>query len=204
MYDNFENLQKKCKRYYLKKKAKQLLIIISLPLGVAIYLFLEENTQKKEKQFQVTQNIIKETKEILPKVEVQKKKRVIKDLPYTLFIDTKSPTYKKIQASETSMNKLDSIDGMIAYYEKNKKYSLAIEIAQYYYDNNLYSKSLLWAKKANLLDRDDEKAWIIYAQSEYAQNNHKRAIKILKLYLTNAISNEAKEQLIIWTQGKQK
>ena len=242
MYDNFENLQKKCKRYYLKKRAKKLLAIISIPLAVTIYLLLADNTQKEQKQSQVIQNVVKETKKIektsvtlkkpekkiLTKTDTLKKKRVIKDVPYALLIDSKysfhkekkvsKKTYKKepkeIQSVyikkeenkpvEISIKKLDSINEMIAYYEKDKKYSLAIKIAQYYYDSKQYSKSLLWAKKANLLNRDDDKAWILYAKSEYAQNNHKRAIKILKLYLTNSISNEAQSQLIIWTQGKQK
>jgi len=235
MHDNFENLQKRCKKYKLKKRVKLSLQIALIPALASIFLLINTKSTELEKTSS-TQNSVLNEKEQKTSIKKEKKKRIIKDVPYVVLIDSKynfnktkevkkSPqtaVQKKTivqteipkdtpkvyikketnRAVEIAVKKLDSINDMITYYNKENKYSLAIKIAQTYYDSKQYSKSLLWAKKANLLNRDDDKAWILYAKSEYAQNNHKRAIKILKLYLTNSISKEAEGLLLMWNQGK--
>jgi len=236
MYDNFENLQNKCKRYKLKKRVKLSLQIAFIPALLLGYLLSQETTPKIKKTSEVQKIVVKNetknetntsknTQSILTKQE--KKKRVIKDVPYSLLIDSKyrvkktkkiTPIYKEESVAkniqsvyvkkedktsvEILVKRLNSTNDMLKLYKQENKYSLAIKIAQNYYDSKQYAKSLLWAKKANLLNRDDSKAWILYAKSEYAQKNHKRAIKILRLYLTNSISIEAEELLLIWNQGK--
>ena len=80
--------------------------------------------------------------------------------------------------------------------------TLALKIAQRYYNEKKYSKALLWTKKANILDRRAEGAWILYAKSEYKKGNQDRAIEILRLYLANASSKDGESLLIAWTQGR--
>ena len=150
---------------------------------------------KKYLPKQKTPYIVKPTykEEVVPK-ELQK---VISNKPQRVYIKRDEP-----KALAITVKKLGSVEDMIAYYNKEKKYSLALKIAQTYYDAKNYSESLLWSKKANLLNRDADGAWILYAKSEYAVGNKKRAIKILNLYITNADSNEAKTLLLTWSQGK--
>lgn len=227
MHDNFENLQKRCKRYRFKKRVKSTLPALGIFVAVVIYMSLnKENSLVKDISYKSTQNI--KTDEI-KKVKTKNKKQKIEDIPYALQIDKKyrqkqqtnyvaKPTYKeevvpkKLQrvyikrdepkALAISVKNIGSVKDMIAYYNKENKYSLALKIAQTYYDAKNYSESLLWSKKANLLNRDADGAWILYAKSEYAVGHHKRAIKILNLYTTNADSDEAKALLLNWSQGK--
>ena len=69
-----------------------------------------------------------------------------------------------------------------------------------YYEKHKYSKSLFWSKEANLLDHKAEGAWILYAKSEYAKGNKKRAIKILNLYRGNTKSSEADSLVMKWME----
>ena len=45
MYDNFENLQKRCKQYRLKKRVKFLVPVI---LIIGLFLYLSENSLHKK------------------------------------------------------------------------------------------------------------------------------------------------------------
>jgi len=231
MHDNFENLQKRCKRYQLKQRVKFLVPAISLVLIIGISLSLSEKSSPIEKipnkPIKITK--IKEIKKVKIIKETEIKKQIIEDIPYALQIDKKyltkrqthyvaKPVYKEEvvpkkqqrvyikrdepKALAITVKKLNSVKDMIAYYNKENKYSLALKIAQTYYDAKNYSESLLWSKKANLLNRDADGAWVLYAKSEYAVGNHERAIKILNLYISNADSPEAKALLLNWTQGK--
>jgi len=239
MHSNFEDLQKRCKKYKLKKIVIIVLPIITVISVVGIYLSVEDKPKKIDK------SILKKTTKIVKKVPIERKSAK-KDLEYSLKVDTtyvpkekirttyenyvtpvkkivpveKSKPVKKIRDKEPinknveefyvdkremkplsiSVTKLQSTDQMISLYNKEKNYDLALKIATHYYDSREYSKALQWAKKANVLDRKDAGAWILYAKSEYAKRNYKRAMKILKLYLTNANSVEAKTLLDTWKE----
>lgn len=101
-----------------------------------------------------------------------------------------------------SVKKVTDVTEMIRLYNKEENYNVAIKIAQTYYADGKYKKSMFWAKKANMLNHEDEKAWILYAKSEYMQGHKEKAKNILKLYLDNAVSTNAKSLLLNWTQGK--
>ncbi|MEA2099022.1 MAG: hypothetical protein U9P72_02730 [Campylobacterota bacterium] len=234
MHNSFENLQKRCKRYRLKKRVIVVLPIIITMAIVGAYLSLE----KPPKPTVVKKEIVKVKKVVTPPTTVTK------DVAYSLKVDTtyvpkpktvityaeyvapakkvapvkKAEPIKKIRAKEPvntevqeyyvdkkdskplsiSVTKLQSVEQMVTLYNKEKKYSLALKIAKSYYNSKEYSKALRWAKKANVLDRKDDGAWILYAKSEYAKGNHKRAVKILNLYLTNANSSKAQSLLSTW------
>ncbi len=240
MHNSFENLQKRCKQYKLKKRAIVVIPLVIVSLGVTTFLTLDEKPKK------VKQTIIKKETKVIKKEVPKPIREPKKDLKYSLKVDTtyvpkenikityedyvepvkkvkkvkKEESVKKTRAKEPknqnieelyvdkrkseplsiSVTKLQSIDQMVNLYNKEKNYTLALKIAKNYYDSEQYSKALSWAKKANILDRKDDGAWIIYAKSEYAKGNHKRAIKILSLYLTNADSDEAKALLTKWKE----
>ncbi|MEA2111482.1 MAG: hypothetical protein U9P71_05485 [Campylobacterota bacterium] len=132
----------------------------------------------------------KAKKEIAKEVTKEKKQVVINDpVP---------------QATPLSMStkKIKSTDELISLFQNEQKYALALQISQEFYDLKQYSRASLWAKKANVLDREADGAWIMYAKSEYAKGQKKRAIEILKLYLANANSTEGEALILSWTQGK--
>jgi len=102
------------------------------------------------------------------------------------------------------LKNLDSTDKMIEVYNKEKTYSIALKIAKLFYEKKDYKESLNWSRKANTIDSRAEEAWLIYAKSEYALGNDKRAKAILKIYINNSNSKKAKSLLISWTKGIQK
>ncbi|WP_456383510.1 hypothetical protein [Hydrogenimonas sp.] len=98
------------------------------------------------------------------------------------------------------------VDALVRQYDKFPRYATALKIANLHYEKGDYEKAALWARKANLIDRDDEAAWILYAKSEYALGNRERAKRILGLYLDYRDSIEARTLLLSWsgkeTEGK--
>ncbi len=128
-----------------------------------------------------------------------KKEKIIEPLQIT---KTTKISKKTTNNFSISTKKLESTKDMITLYNKENDYDLALKIAQRYYDSKKYSTALLWTKKANILNRKADGAWILYAKSEYAKGHYKRAIEILNLYLANANSKEGESLLITWTQGK--
>jgi len=230
MYNNFEILEAKCKKYYMRKMLK-----IALPVGfiflVIVASILDLFLSTKEKKDKV---VVKHTqKEIeiideLPKKEkvkiiVKQEKKVIKDVQYDLHLYSsdllkKSKNHpvkkhsvkqkqavKKIQKTEPkqekfslSLKRVNSVNDMIKIYNKEKRYSLALKIAKHFYKQKNYKKSLKWSKKANTLNPKASEAWLIYAKSEYEQGNKVRAENILRVYIKNSGSKEAKELLVAW------
>ncbi|MEA1918878.1 MAG: hypothetical protein U9N52_03475 [Campylobacterota bacterium] len=101
-----------------------------------------------------------------------------------------------------STKKLVSIEDLSKQYEKEPQYPLALKISQVYYDQKKYSKASAWAKKANMLDKELDSAWIMYAKSEYARGKRDRAKDILRLYLGNKSSKDAEVLLMMWNEGE--
>ena len=235
MHNSFENLQKRCKKYQLKKRVIVVIPIIVIVAIVSVLLSIDEKDKVTKKETLKTKKIIttpistkkdveyslkvdttyvpkektvsyKDYVAPVKKVESIKKPKPIKKVRY------KEPKNKNIEEYyvdkryekplSISVTKLQSIDQMITLDNKERNYSLALKIAKHYYASQEYSKALRWAKKANVLDRKDDGAWILYAKSEYAKGNHKRAIKILNLYLTNADSDKASALLSFWKEQK--
>ena len=252
MHNDFETLQKKCKRYRLIKLMKLVIpfSVFIVLLFSALFLVDFDNPSKSIPKKEHTVKVVKykEIKKVEPKIVVVEKivevpvvkvkqEKVIKDVVYSLAIDdtyaiSASKSYtekqkkkekekrerKKVKKEQPqkkiveehivkkehtkklniSIKTVNSVEALIKKYKKDKKYSLALKIAQNYYDHKKYSKSLLWTKKANILDRKAEGAWILYAKSEYAKGNKKRAKEILNLYLANANSKEGDALLLTW------
>ncbi len=93
-----------------------------------------------------------------------------------------------------------SLDALLEQYGNAPRYAVALKIAESYYRDGDFENASYWARKANLLDRDDERAWIIYAESEYALGHEKRAIRILRLFLDYKDSAKARSLLMTWSR----
>ena len=230
MHNNFETLEKRCKLYYLKQKLKIIIPLLFISTLITIYtiFFKKEVTQIIETK-NYKSEIIKEKKQI-ENIKPIINSKIIKDVKYNmqlnnnLILNEKDSSIKynnKVKIIEPlnltkntenfkqkttnfsiSTKKLESTKDMITLYNKENDYDLALKIAQRYYKSKKYSTALLWTKKANILNKKADGAWILYAKSEYAKGNYKRAIEILNLYLANANSKEGESLLITWTQGK--
>ncbi|MCF6201786.1 MAG: CDC27 family protein, partial [Hydrogenimonas sp.] len=127
----------------------------------------------------------------------------------TLLSSHKSETKSSITSKEEpakgrketvlQVKEVSDMDALLEQYKNSPRYSVALKIAQLYFDDGDFEKASLWARKANLLDRDDERAWLIYAQSEYALGREKRAERILRLYLDYKDSPKARSLLMTWS-----
>jgi len=127
------------------------------------------------------------------------KKIIIPIKKKTLQTPKQKPSKKNLSIST---KKLIGVEDLYKQYKKNPHYDLALKISQAYYDEKKFSKASLWAKKANMLDKESDSAWIMYAKSEYARGNQDQAKEILQLYLGNKNSKDAEMLLMTWNQGE--
>ena len=141
-------------------------------------------------------------KEKSVKVKISKKSTKEKREPLHVSSKNRVEKEKKDTTLLVSTKKLVSIKDLSAQFEKEPRYNLALKIAQAYYDKGDYFKSSLWAKKANMLDKVADGAWIMYAKSEYAKGKKARAKEILNLYLANKPSKDAQSLLMTWDEEK--
>jgi len=153
------------------------------------YLFEQVNKEPKKVVKKEPKKISKvPIKQILVPIKKQAQKTVkVKSLNKSLNISTK---------------KLVGVKDLYKQYEKDPEYDLALKISQAYYVDKKFSKSSLWAKKANMLNKESDSAWIMYAKSEYARGNKDQAKEILQLYLGNKNSKDAEMLLMTWNQGE--
>jgi len=100
------------------------------------------------------------------------------------------------------IREVQDLDALIRQYEKFPRYATALKIANLYFEKEDYENAALWARKANLIDRDDEEAWVLYAKSEYALGNRDRARRILRLYLDYRDSVKARTLLLSWSRDE--
>jgi tetratricopeptide (TPR) repeat protein len=161
---------------------------------VAYELNVDESylTSMSQKENQKTPKVIAKPK-VLKKTELPKE-----PLEKPLHVMPKTSQ----QILTVSTKKLVSIDDLSAQYDKEPQYDLALKISQAYYDDNKFSKASTWAKKANMIDRERDGAWMMYAKSEYARGNKDRAKDILSLYLANKRSKDIEILLMSWNQEK--
>lgn len=99
--------------------------------------------------------------------------------------------------SVTNQPKPTSSDSL-STFDKNPKYETAITIARDFYGKNNFVDAALWAKKANQLNREQEEAWLLYAQSYWAQGRKKEAVGVLELYMNYKDSKAASELYRTW------
>ncbi len=125
------------------------------------------------------------------------KKRVVPPLSSSIVAQKmpEKPVPKLLKVKEVT-----DIDALVRQYEKYPRYATALKIARLWYERKAYEKASLWARKANALDRDDERAWILYAKSEYARGRRERAVRILRLYLDYRESPRARSLLLNWSK----
>lgn len=78
----------------------------------------------------------------------------------------------------------------------------AKSLANLYFLDNRFEKSIYWSKKATKLNAKDSFSWIIYAKSKYQLGEVKDAIKSLELYLEYFSSDEIRKLLRLYKGEK--
>jgi len=124
-------------------------------------------------------------------IEVEEKQMAVKNIAKTEEKIQKI-TFVNISHSDVNLKLLEE------KFSAHESYDIAIRIANEYYDQKEYKKSLFWAKKANHLNRKKRQSWILYARSLYALGDTEKAIKILKLYKHFSTSKEVDRILEKW------
>jgi tetratricopeptide (TPR) repeat protein len=112
--------------------------------------------------------------------------------------ESRLPVTERPARPVLEVKEVQDLDALVRQYEKYPRYVTALKIARLYYEKKDYENAALWARKANLIDRDDEEAWVLYAKSEYALGNRERAKRILRLYLDYRDSVKARTLLLSW------
>jgi len=315
---NFDDLQKRCKRYRVKQALKYILVIFILPLAVAFSFFfiigtkpplkvetvvkksIKKPSQQKTKKIPVVQKTKKATivqtkikqkehppisKKDAKKVDatkktyslqflvaqrknikqINKKKRFLESLGFKECKLVQSVVYIHLVCNESnSLDKLQSYielakrnhidyvirrqsykitDREIATPKKEKRekkqekkkeipvetekaptsmlkvkntnleqlqkkfsqapnYNIAITIASNYYKKEAFKNAIIWAKKANELDKSDAKSWIIYAKSLHAIHQNNKARQLLHIYLQYENSEEVSNLLQNWEKNQ--
>ena len=94
-----------------------------------------------------------------------------------------------LEAKPLSVQKLEQL------FAKRQSYGLALQIARMYLQKKEFSKALMWAKKANNIDREKEGAWIAYAKALYGLGKKQKARRLLQIYLDFKESQKVKKVL---------
>jgi len=101
----------------------------------------------------------------------------------------------KADANETSNSNRDGLKIVEERFEKNQTYDDALYLANNYYNQGNYDKSVKWSLVCNNLNSNSEESWIIFAKSKAKLGKNRDAIKILEAYLKE--NNSEKGQLLL-------
>ncbi len=133
--------------------------------------------------------------------EVPSKPSVLKSIEKKRVVlsvkETTAPLPKRQNLLKSST--VTDLERWIQKYNKRESYTAAVNIASMYYKKSNYVESLKWAKKANQLDKEQERAWLLYAKSLYAQGQNEKAIKVLNFYLEYKESVGVRSLLVEWS-----
>jgi tetratricopeptide (TPR) repeat protein len=200
----FDILEKKCKAYRRKKFVKFFSLgigVVSLVGGGSYFIYNYQAMPKKENFVPhvmvkaVSRQIIKPIKNF-KKIEQKQelKPKLEQDIPKKRLVKKREHNHTVISSGEVTLVKLQEI------FAKRHTYDIAIKIAKKYFKKHNYKQSLVWAKKANSLNKEDEASWMLYAKSRYALGNVKSAKEILHFYLNYKNSKKAKLLLEKWNK----
>lgn len=166
----------------------------------------KEITIKKEKIKEVKQPL--EDKKILKKEVVQEKNEYDTEILH-LTVSHKTEN-KKIDIEERKINNIvekedieepksfnikvksvNSKEVLLRDYSAKKDFDSAIKLANQYFKEKSYEKSIYWAKEASRIEPSLSEPWIIYAQSKNKLGFKSDAIKALENYLSFFTSRKA-------------
>ncbi len=200
----FEELQKRCKKYYRKRIIKLISFIILFLILVSIILYFSFMKTDKIKTIEKNVTIVSAKKSPTlklkpvinleePVVKVKKDyKKILKDK----IIKKKAKPIKQNKTKKKPIlkfivEKANKETILLKNYNINKDFSSSIKLAEYYLNHKKYNKALNWAKNANKFDATRAQSWIVYAKAEFSLGKKDDAIKSLQTYLHTFYSKKA-------------
>ncbi len=193
----FEELQKRCKKYYRKKIIKFVFFVFFflILMGIVLYFsfFKTDKIKTIEKNITISNSIKKpSTLNLKPVINLKepviKVKKDDKKISKDKIIKKKAKPIKQNKIEKKSILKLivektNKETILLKNYNINKDFSSSIKLAEYYLNHKKYNKALNWAKNANKFDATRAESWIVYAKAEFSLGKKEDAIKSLQTYL---------------------
>ncbi len=123
-------------------------------------------------------------------------------------LETKSNEEIKIE-KEPKRNKISlkvkevkSEEALLERFKVAGDFESAMGLANLYFEEKKFEKSIYWSRKASKLTSGDEIAWLVYAKSKHALSKTDEAIKALQLYLEYFSSEEIEKLLKLYRNKK--
>jgi len=156
-------------------------------------------------------NIVKDRLELNPFIKTAKKYkksfvvlkeecRFLQPVKKSTVVQKELPKNKIVKKRKQHLviSKKVTLEELEKLFDERKSYQLAIRISEIYFEKGLYKDAYKWAKTANKIDRENDKAWILLAKSKYQQGYKESAKKVLKFYLNYYYSNDVLNLLKKW------
>jgi len=154
------------------------------------------NTVSKESKKEVNASK-KETPNlsfVLPRIDPESEKNETKKN------DVKKPVIKKTQESSVKLPQIKeekiNIKELIASFNKEPRYDIAIVISKYYFDKNNLQNAKLWALKANSINPSKYQSWKMFAMILLKKNDKIKAKEVLKTYINDYGENKEVKKLL--------
>ncbi len=206
--NNFSKLVKLYHKHQAKQRRKYFLaILLLLFAGAILFWFMQrqdskiENTtvQEQPTPVQVKDNTaIQTTPKPTPKQETVKKVAVATPVQKNMPTDIKKRTKDNSKEADTFQLKITqqkNFYNLLLDYKNKPSYQSAIKLAQFYFNEKDYKKTVKWAIEASKKDPSQAMSWILYAKAKKALGNTDVAKKALAIYLKHNASQEAKTLL---------
>jgi tetratricopeptide (TPR) repeat protein len=228
--DNFFELERRCRKYHIKKWMKPVSILFLLVvIALVIYFSLSDKKTDSQKIIVVEKNVTnivvnkKISNKVIKKEEnnlTNKEKDNLKKIP-TLKVEfnlNKITTTKKENSTTKKSPKQIKEPINIELKPKEKEvetkkliittklssFKKSFELMNLYFNNEDYVKAKEWAIKANKVKPYNEDVWNIYALSLYRLDEKQKAIEVLETYLKYKESQKLENTLKIIEQGENK
>ncbi|PHS57033.1 MAG: hypothetical protein COB17_07390 [Sulfurimonas sp.] len=109
---------------------------------------------------------------------------------------------KKNEIKIKRQNTNKDIEHVLKRFENNNNPALSLFVAKKYYELGFYDKSYNYALITNNINSEIDDSWIIFTKSLVKLNQKNKALKILKAYIKQSHSSEAKILLNDILSGK--
>ena len=99
--------------------------------------------------------------------------------PQNASLKTLAKAKPQIHSVEMNASSLE------AEFAQKAQLSTALNLAHLHLANKDYEKAILWSFKANLLDKSEARAWLIYAKAKFAQGKKDEAKRVLQSFMNH-------------------
>lgn len=155
------------------------------------------NSTNKPNPTQLSLNLAQNSSTLNPKIQNLNATNSAQNLPNLNSLQgLNSKTPEQISPQNASLKTLAKAKPQIHSVEMNAssleaefaqkaQLSTALNLAHLHLANKDYEKAILWSFKANLLDKSEARAWLIYAKAKFAQGKKDEAKRVLQSFMNH-------------------